>query len=236
MPNPTAPIVDDFNRTDTDSITDDARWTKDPARNRSGSIFNNALTDLLTPDWFTVGSFYNMTAFSGNVEVAMTRTDLVDEIAEPDGWDVWTGLYAKMSELSSTGTSDGYAVRLNMNGASTSYTWQLYRVDNGVFTAIGSSASRTFPRLHELFLEAKNDASGTLTVYDNGTQVIQTTDSTYKAQSGYTGFRFLHQAPWRASPTPRWGTPYFDNFKAGNPIVAGENRRRHPMRPRMFRP
>lgn len=204
-------VIDSFDRSD-QVLNTDPRWVT-IGENVQGAVISNQMgADTAGGDWNYYGSAFASAKYGGDVQMAMT----VKAGGNEDGYAVKLGMMVKMSNLT-TGTGNGYALNATGQGGGSPgnpLRWQWYRKDAGTYTALGSYYDYQPAANDDLFISAKDDASGTLTWYLNGTQQLQTTDSTYKSQLGYIWIRGLKE------PSTGTGQPHrYDDLKMGATIT-----------------
>ncbi len=122
MPFPTTPILDDFNR----GTGLGANWTQSPIAANPLAISSNQAASSLN-DYGT--DYWNPTQFSGDVEGYFTIPTISTNNNDETTIDIMTDTSANV---------DGYQFDLLTQTAGTDHL-DLYRMDNGVFTQLGSS-------------------------------------------------------------------------------------------------
>jgi len=203
MPNPTVGILDDFNRADENPLSNGGKWAQVTGGPSALKLVSNACEAAGTGG-SNCRMAWDAATFGGNVEIATKLLQLPSfDFANQSVVE----LFVKMSDKIDW-SATGYVLKIEQTGGST-YDWKIYKTVGGSLTQL-ATATQTIAVNDEIFFEAKNDASGTLTGYQNGNQVLQATDTTYKDQTGYLWLGIM------ATTTPaRW-----DDFKGGVTVGA----------------
>lgn len=132
MPFPTTGILDDFNRADQGPF---------PSSSWDGSVFGESATSQLRVVSNQAGTSLALDAkaywkqvFSANQEGFFTVAVMIE-----DGGDFWIMLRSRQMGTSggTTTTTDGYFYSISR--AVSTYSLKFYRVDNTVFTQVGST-------------------------------------------------------------------------------------------------
>ena len=169
---PTTPVLDTFNRTAEDPLSDGGKWTNN--FEGSGSLKTDGTTCAISSG--TSGQAVRNDVTPGpDCEVYVTQS------AEPDVGSGSIALYARLVNLGA-GTTDGYTLDCPRERSGTD-EWRLFRRDNGVDTQLGASFLQEVINGDSMGLEI---VGSTLTVYYRSqgggwTSLGTRTDATYSA-------------------------------------------------------
>lgn len=163
---PTTGLLDDFNRAD-----------EGPPPSASWSNIGTDGIQVISNEVGSNGSGFRRsvfdTTFGPDCEVFVTITV---KPGAPQGF----AIYLRNKETGDTATWDGY--KLQLQDQSGTDKWEIYRIDNGAKTKLGSTLTLEFNVSDRFGLEA---IGSTLKAYhDTGTgfsEVMSRTDSTYGA-------------------------------------------------------
>lgn len=170
---PTTLVLDDFNRTNSTTIS--ANWTEADTLSIPGSTLELNTNQLRNSSGSNSVARWNVSTFGGDSEVYCDVPTL------PASGD-WIGLFLRMG---TGGTGDGYVLEVYNDGGSPDL--YLFRIDNTSYTQLGSAVTNGVAAGDALMLRA---VGSTITAHRRQSGVWSTsmtrTDSTYSA-AGYIG-------------------------------------------------
>lgn len=211
MPNPDYGVVDNFNRADENPLSGGGRWRQLGGESFAWRLVSNVVYNAAGAfEGFGGAMLWAAARYGGNVQVALTCTDVGSTNLTLTLLDICVKMSDTPYNPPTFLVGDGYVMRIQRADTTTADCRIMEILDNG-YTQL-STANTAFSVSDEFFFEALDDASGTMTIYKNGTSITSTTDSTYKSVIGDVWVKNASRLD--TDVDPKW-----DDWKIGGTIT-----------------
>lgn len=196
---PTTAVIDDFNRANSGSLG--SNWGADPF-NFAGANFDVLSNQAVGNNSAYCANYWSAATFGADSEVYVTC------VTKPTNGGDWA-LGARIVNPDTTGV-DGY--RLQVDSDAGTDEWKVQRVDNGVVTQLGATATQEIASGDAVGLEVIGTTVKAYYKASGGSlsEVASRTDATYSAAGNISLEAF-----------DNGGDPVFDDFGGGTVVGGG---------------